>query len=385
VRISLFHNTYRTRGGEDTVVDLQAQALAAHGHQVSRREVHNRDLKGLGAVRAAWNADWSLQAYEETVKELLRTRAEVGHIHNWFPLLSPSVYSAHQDLGIPVVQTLHNYRLGCAKGTYLREGQACFSCRDGDRHAAIRNRCYRDSRLQTAVWMRAVRSARSPESIAAVDAFVAPSEVVRREHLLLGLPAGRVHVIPHACADPFPAGAPPAPGEGAVFVGRLSPEKGVDVLLEAWKGLDLRLDVIGAGPQEVQASSSVRPRGALSPQDVQAAILAAGVLVLPHRWEEPFGMVVIEAFACGRPVIASNLGGPSELIQDGVDGVLVPPGDAGALRVAVRELLQDPERLRAMGAAARARYEREFRPQVQVRRLVRLYRQLRRLPAAQAS
>lgn len=394
MKIALFHNAYRTRGGEDTMVELELEALRSAGHEVSALITGNASLGKAALLRAAWDAPWSPLGYEQCARHLLATGAEVGHVHNWFPRLSPAVYAAHRDLGVPVVQTLHNYRLGCAAGTFLREGRACHDCGGGARGAAIRHGCYRGSRLQSLVWRQTMdENWQGGVFQGQVDAYLAPSQTVAKRHIELGLPAERVHVVPNACLDPHPEGGltRPSPAGGALFVGRLSAEKGVDVLLEAWRGARGRLELIGEGPERAalerlaEASPGARLRGALPYAETLAAIQAAGVVVLPHRWEEPFGMVVIEAMACGRPVIASELGGPAELIRSGVDGLLVPPGDPGALREALEGLLADPARLAAMGAAARARYEERYRPEAHQARLLRVFRSLRRLPRAQAA
>ena len=393
MRIALFHNRYRHHGGEDTVVDLQEQSLRQAGHEVSALILRNDELRGLGAARAALEVAWSQSGYQQALEHLLRTRAEVGHVHNWFPRFSPSIYAAHRDAGVPVVQTLHNYRLGCAAGTYLREGQACFDCRGGERRAALRRGCYRGSRLGSAAWLHTVGRGWREGTFAQVDAYVAPSETVKREHVQLGLPAEKIHVIPHACRDPSPQGLSEArPEQGAVFLGRLSPEKGADVLIDAWRGLEAPgpLHLLGEGPERARleerarGAAGVRFLGQRPPLAAQAAIAQAGVVVLPHRWLEPFGMVVIEAFAAGRPVIATRRGGPAELIRDGVDGLLVPEDDPAALRDALRSLLSSPRRLAAMGRAARARYEAQHQPERHERRLRQLYRSLTRLPVAAA-
>lgn len=390
MRIALFHNAYRTRGGEDAMVELEGQALQDAGHEVSTLRLENRDLGRLGLVRAAWDASWSGRGYEAALAQLLRTRAQVGHVHNWFPRFSPAVYAAHQDLQIPVFQTLHNYRLGCAAGTNLREGQACHDCSPSDRTPALRHGCYRGSRLQSLVWANTMRTHWDQGTFQAVDGYFAPSLTVARRHIELGIPAERIFVVPNACPDPWAAqGGPRAPqaSGGALYVGRLSAEKGADVLLEAWRGSQLPLRLVGEGPErERLAELAAQAPGAEltgfeSPNQVARRLEEAGLVILPHRWEEPFGLVVIEAFAAGRPVIASNLGGPAELIDHGVNGLLVPAGDPEALARAAQDLLRDPARLAAMGRAARATYEERFTPRAHARALAQVFAR-RRLPLA---
>jgi len=390
MRIALFHNAYRTRGGEDAMVELEAAALEVAGHAVSTLRLENKDLGPLGMARAAWDASWSGSGYEASVAHLLRARAQVGHVHNWFPRFSPAVYAAHQDLGIPVFQTLHNYRLGCAAGTNLRAGSACHDCTPGDTRPALRHGCYRGSRLQSLVWANTMGTHWDQGTFGKVDGYFAPSLTVARRHIQLGIPAERIWVVPNACADPWAAqGGPSAPkaSGGALYVGRLSAEKGADVLLKAWRGSSLPLRLVGEGPEQgrLQELAAHAPGASLAgfqaPSQVSQSLADAGVVVLPHRWEEPFGLVVIEAFAAGRPVIASDLGGPAELINHGVEGLLVPAGDPEALARATRDLLCNPARLAAMGRAARATYEERFTPAAHARALLSVFRR-RRLPEA---
>lgn len=395
MRVTLVHNRYRQRGGEDAVVDRELGWLQAGGHDATLCVARNDPALGRSRLRqalTAWRAPFSRQAYRRVREHLRAHAAQVGHVHNWFPVFSPAVYDAHHDLGIPVVQTLHNYRLSCAAGTHLRGGRDCGDCSSRDRRAAVRHGCYRGSRLGSEVWRRTIEAGFASGRFAGVDAYVAPSQAVARAHVALGLPAERIHVIPHGCPDPWErAGPPPVdPASGCLFVGRLSDEKGVPVLLEACRGLPTPLRVVGTGPLAdplralAQERSTVTFAGEVPPAEVPAQLAEAAVVVMPHTWREPFGLIAVEALAAGRPVIASRLGGPAEIVEDGVSGLLVPPGDPHALRAAIDGLLGDPDRLAAMSQAARARYEACYRPRVHVERLVGLFRRLTRLPVAAA-
>jgi len=386
MRVTLIHNRYAVRGGEDAVVERQVAWLSAAGHQVRCLEADNRRLQGWGQrLQAGLEAPWSAVRYGEARALLEAFGPDVSHVHNWFPQLTPAVLDAHRDLGVPLVQTLHNYRLGCAAGTYLRDGQPCTRCEGGERVHALRGRCYRASLLQTLAWERTMRAAWAGPLLG-VDAFLAPSRTVAARHRAMGLPAARIHVLPHAVPDPLRGDEPSAPRaeEGALFVGRLSPEKGVDVLLEAWRGVPHPLRIVGTGPDEAALREQARdlPQvellGALPPAEVQALMARCAFLVLPHRWLEPFGLVVLEAMACGRPVLTSDLGGPAEVVRHGGDGLLTRPGDPLALRAAALELFGRRRALEALGRTARAAYLASYTPERHVARLVELYRGLRR-------
>ena len=391
MRVVLVHNRYRIRGGEEITVQRQRASLEAAGHTVRSFEADNRRLETWAQkVWAGVRTGWSQDRYDELRALLQAFTPDVGHVHNWFPQLTPAVYQAFRDTGIPVVQTLHNYRLGCAAGTYLRKGVVCMQCRPGANNHALRARCYRGSLPLTWAWSRAMRRAWDG-LLQGVDAFVAPSSTVAQRHVAMGLPPERIHVIPHAVPDPIPHGksAPPlCPTQGALFVGRLSPEKGVDVLIDAWRDIAAPLKIVGDGPvanalrHQARANDCIEFLGPLPQAEVQRLISRSAFLVLPHRWWEPFGLVVLEAQAWGRPVITSDLGGPAEIVEPDQSGLLVPAGSPAALRAAACKLLTQPKRLAALSRGARANYLGSFTPARQELQLQQLYRRLRaqRLP-----
>ena len=385
MRIAIIHNRYRNRGGEESVVDFESELLEAHGHEVHRLEFDNDEVfhpPGPAAAKALWCAPSNPESYRRVRNFLRDTGCEVGHVHNWFPLMSPSVYAAHKDLGIPVVQTLHNFRMGCAAGTLLRDGKHCETCLDGDRAPAVRNGCYRDSRLLSWLWRRTVeRNWRNGTFQKDVALYLCPTEFVALRHERLGIPRERLRVVSHGVPDPgfVDAPMPSIEESGAVFVGRLSREKGIDVLLEAWKELPIRLTIVGDGPESgrvkgaMATNDRIEWRGLLNPEDVAKEIRRHAALISPHRGPETFGLSIVEAMAAGRAVVASELGGPGETIVDGTTGLLTIPGDVESLVTAIRSAIEDPAKLRAMGAAGRKRYEQLYRPEAHLEALVDAY------------
>jgi len=383
VRIAILHNVYGIRGGEERTVEFEHALLEAAGHDVHRYEVRNEDvLRGWNpaALGAALRAPWNRESYRRVRRWLEECRPDVMHVHNWFPLLSPSVYAAGRDLGIPVVQTLHNYRLGCASGLLLRDGRVCELCIKGNRRPAMRHGCYRGSSIQTSVWAKVMQRGWSREVFSSlVDAYIAPSRIVAEKHVEMGLPADRVHVIQHACDDPFAGKETRPTGSGAIFVGRLMREKGVDTLIRAWRGIDHPLKIVGTGTEEneFQELASDLPQvkflGFREHDEVLRLIGDSAFLIFPSRWLEPFGLGMIEAMAGARPVVATRIGAAAELVEDGVNGLLVPPDNPRRLAEAAGRLLQDPGLCRGMGRSARRRYLDRFTPEIHRDALVRLY------------
>lgn len=389
MRIALFHNYYQLRGGEDQVFELEVQALRKLGHEVfpftARNEDSLRHASPLDTLRLAWNAPHNPASHASIADFLRRHRIEIGHVHNWFPVISPAVYAAHKELGIPVVQTLHNYRLGCANGTFRRHGEACTACLDGHRSRAALRRCYRQSALGSLAWMRLMDQGWSKGIFAdSVDAYICPSSEVAAVHAQMGLPKEKLRLIPNACEDSFHQAELPAaePRNGGAFLGRLVQEKGADTLIDAWRDIDLPLRIIGDGPERAAlqaraaAHKSIQFLGQRPHAEVSGLIQATGFLVFPSRWAEPFGLGIIEAMAAGRPIIATRMGAPSEIVQHEVTGLLVPPDDPQALKAAIEHLRDHPQKAAQMGQAARKTYLERYRPEAHAHSLTRLYQSL---------
>jgi glycosyltransferase involved in cell wall biosynthesis len=293
-----------------------------------------------------------------------RSRPEIAHFHNTFPLISPAAYHAATAAGVPVVQTLHNYRLLCANGLLFRDGHVCEDCLGktipwpGQLHA-----CYRHSQAATA----AVTTMLSVHRLLgtwtkSVTGYVALSEFSRRKFVEAGLPEQKIAVKPNFIGSDPGAGA----GEGgyALFVGRLSEEKGIRTMLAAWEehGTTVPLKIVGEGPlgervsETAQRAGTVEWLGRRSKEEVQSLMRQASFLVFPSEWYENFPMVIVEAFATGLPVLASELGSAGELVVGGRTGLHFRPGDARDLVAKAESLHSRPGQLAPMRAAARQEY-----------------------------
>ncbi|MGE9290601.1 MAG: glycosyltransferase family 4 protein [Puniceicoccales bacterium] len=394
MRIAVFHNYYKLPGGEDVVFELECKSLEERGHTVLPFVVRNsevfRDAGALKKLHFAWKSADNRDIYRKVTRFLIEQKPDIGHVHNWFPVLSPSVYHAHRNQGIPVVQTLHNYRISCANGTFRRQGQDCHDCRPGRTLPAVRHKCYRDSRIGSLSWMRTVNKAwKNGTYLHKVDQYICPSQVVADQHLQLGLPAEKLTVV-HNGSQELPRPSRSVADDfrsDALFIGRLTPEKGADIAIEAWKLLTQNLPnestpilrIVGQGPDEQRLRSlaattpNVHFCGQQPRERVAELLHQTKVLIFPSRWPEPFGLGMVEAFAAGCPVIASDCGAPAEIISNGVHGYLFPPGDAAALRDQIALLLHDPSLRDQMGVAARRHYVDHFTPEAHSRALLRCF------------
>lgn len=375
------YNRYLNRGGEDIVFENEIALLERHGHRVipvtAQVEVPKNLREGIGlGFKTLWSSQW----YDYFVNLLTKQSVHVVHVHNYFPNMSPSIFYACRKNQVPVVHTLHNYRLVCPKNTLYRNGQVCEDCvRQIIPVNSIRYACYHDSRAQTATiaaMLAAHRLLKTWER--SITLFIALTDFARRKFVEGGLPAHKVFVKPNFLQNPGSTGETES---YALFVGRLSEEKGLHVLLKAWEMLQFPLSVAGDGPlyEDVQAAAADPGKGIINllgrqtHADVLDLIARAQFLVMPSVWYEGFPMTIVEAFACGTPVIASRLGGMAEIVEDGRTGLHFTPGDAADLAAKVTWAREHPDEMAAMGRNARAEYEAKYTPERNYELLMAIY------------
>jgi glycosyltransferase involved in cell wall biosynthesis len=363
--VLVIHNRYLDPGGEDSVVNAEIALLRSKGHRVLQYARHNREIARFSGARKALlplTTTWDPESYYELRSLIRQERAAIAHCHNLLPLLSPAVYYACAAEGIPVVQTVHNYRLACPGGNFFHQGEPCDACNGSLLKATLRG-CYRDSRLQTGVvslMLGAHRSLGTWQTM--VNAYIAPSEFCRSALVQGGLPAGRIVVKPHFASEIYPRKI--GLGEFAIFVGRLCQEKGILQLLDLWREVShIPLLVVGSGPLEDSARQLARDTqaanitfaGQLSSDKTLRHIRNARFLVAPSRCYETFGMAVLESMACGVPAIVPRSGALHELVSDGRTGFHVDADDREQFASALRRAWAHPLETREMGRAARHR------------------------------
>jgi glycosyltransferase involved in cell wall biosynthesis len=381
MKILLAHNYYQQPGGEDPCAAAEIAMLEARGHEVVPYYLHNDAIDGMSRLDVASRTIWSRSAYRE-VRELIRAeRPQIAHFHNTFPLISPAAYYAARAENVPVVQTLHNFRLLCPGANFFRDGQVCEDCLGRVvPWPALIHRCYRGSGPATATLVAMLAVHRAMKTWReAVDVYVALSAFCREKFIAGGLSGERIAVKPNF-VDPDP-GAGAGSGGYAVFAGRLSPEKGVAMLLSAWTRLPgrLKLKIIGDGPlapmvrDAAAHSPQVEWLGARGPAETLAVVGEATCLVMPSICYETFGRTIIEAYAKGTPVLASRLGSRAELVDEGRTGWLFEAGNAEDLAAQVRRFPDDPAELRRMRQAARAEYEQKYAAESNYRVLLAIY------------
>ena len=392
MKILTVHNRYRSAApsGENRVVDQESAALAERGHDVELFERHSDDIDGW-----SWRAKlalpgrviWNPAAKRDLAVALGRFAPNVVHVHNTFPLFSASVLYACRDARIPVVATLHNYKLLCASGDFFRDGKVCHDCASGSSAAALIHRCYRGSAAATLPPVIGTRMNRGAWQTL-VSAYIFISDSLNQSLRPLGFDPERAFVrhnlVPQVVHELRPR---PRASRQVAYIGRLDAAKGVPLLLAAWDryraraGDDaLQLAIAGSGElgDEVRRwaadRDSVRLVGHLSKKECTELVCRSRAVVLPSQWEETFGLVVVEAMAAGVPSIASNHGSFPELITGGADGALFRPGDPDDLARLLTAVDADPKQFESFGRNARTTYEKRHDPDRSIEHLLDIYR-----------
>jgi glycosyltransferase involved in cell wall biosynthesis len=388
MKVLVVHNRYRSAqpSGENNVVDREVALLRDAGHEVALFERRSDDIAGRslpGRLAVPLLVPWNPAVRAELAARLRADRPDVVHVHNTFPLLSPSVLAGCADAGVPAVATLHNYTQVCPPGTLHRDGRVCTECVGAAPLPAVRHGCYRGSRLATlpvAVGLAANRH----RWWSGVVRFFCVSAAQRDVLVRAGMPADRMAVKHNFVPDHGVRRA--GTGEHVLYLGRLAEEKGVRLLMAAWDqlaatgGLGMPLALAGAGPLEADVArwaagrDDVRHLGLRDADGCRDLLARSAAVVAPSTWLEAFGLVVVEAMAAGVPAVAAGHGALTELVEDGVTGLRHVPGDPDSLATCLRRVVAAPARNREMGEAARRRYERDFTPAVGLDRLLAGYR-----------
>jgi glycosyltransferase involved in cell wall biosynthesis len=375
MKILFVHNAYQNFGGEDAVVCAEIALLQSHGHDVELYKRHNDDLHQLAAASAAITAIWSQRSVDEINAVCNRLQPDVIHVHNTFPLISPSIYWAATRNKIPVIQTLHNFRFLCPQGTFLRDGTICEDCLGKSPWRAVIRKCYRGSFPQSAVLVSMLGAHRASGTYRdKVTRYITLSTFSRDRFIKGGLPESRIRVKPNFVESAFEPDWNNR--HGGLFVGRLSDEKGIDTLLDAARnGNNANIEVIGGGPRESAVAECFEERylGFLSRDTIINKMRSAAYLIVPSVCYEQLPTTILEAFSSGLPVIASRLGALIDIVQDGVTGLLFDPGNGADLAAKIAWANAHPEAMQEMGRAARAEYEAKYTPSINYQMLMEIY------------
>jgi glycosyltransferase involved in cell wall biosynthesis len=398
MKILMVNNYLYLRGGSERVLFDEIRGLTERGHEVagfSVRDPRNQpspldhlfpDVPDLQAqpliVKLA--ASYSIIANSKVKRSfsvaLDLFRPDVVHFHNIYGKLTPVVAAAARERGIPSVMTAHDYKLVCPAYLRLSEGRPCDACSYGHYLPAFFRRCHKGSRLSSMVYGVEATVNAWNGAYDGIDRIVCPSRFMQRCLSEGGVGSARLRFLPNS--TPLTAPGSPAGKPYLLYAGRLSREKGVGCLLRAVDGLDVDLLVAGDGPEaatmrrmtaQTKHASRVQFLGHCKKERLQELLSGALLVVVPSEWYENAPMTILEAFAAGKAVVASDIGGIPELVRAGETGALFPPGDAVALRAALQSLLASPATMTRLGENARKMVNERFSPDVHVRDLLKVY------------
>jgi glycosyltransferase involved in cell wall biosynthesis len=381
MRILFVHNFYQLEGGEDAVFKNEIELLKIK-NEILEYTVNNDSINSLsGRILVFFRVVFSFKAYREFKQYLVLHNPDVVHVHNYFPLLSPSIFYACKKNNIPVIHTLHNYRAVCPTALLMHSGEINERSIKGTSWWAVTQKVYRGSFIGTLVlatmvelhkWLGTWKTK--------VNYYVALTEFSKQKYIEAGWPEYKICIKPNFIDDPFSgAKAEVENRDYALFVGRLSEEKGIDILLDGWKGITSNLKIVGDGPLREyvvsKTSKGVEYLGLKDKAGVLNLIKNADFIIMPSTWYETFGMVIIEAFACGTPVIVSKLGSLQIIVEDGMTGLHFEAGNAKDLAEKAQWLIDNPQRAREMGQNARNEYLAKYTPEKNYEMLMGIYQQ----------
>lgn len=361
MKVVVAHNRYQLRGGEDSVVESEVRMLRNRGIEVTEYIRSNDEIKYIGKLKAARNAIWSNETASEFSKVLSEVRPDVVHIHNTFSVISPSLLLACSIANVPVIQTIHNFRLLCPQAMLLRNGKICEECIGGFPWRGVVRGCYRGSSAQTFLNATSTLVGTVIERRGhGVRRYIALNEFCKNKLIQGGVAREKIIIKPNFVEDP---GVRSESRRGLLFAGRLSEEKGVNVLAEAVRacnGIDVR--VIGDGPERavLQDCGGVELLGSMDSSRVVHWMSRSVALLLPSIWYENFPRVLVEAFASGTPVIGSRIGALADLIEDGTTGLLFDPNSHEDLAKKMRWAATNPNEMIRMGRRARREYVEKY-------------------------
>lgn len=383
-KVLIVHNYYQIPGGEDTVVANEKKMLEEHGHKVILYSRNNGELKQMSMLQKfvlPITTIFNARTYKE-IKRIIETEdIDIVHVHNTLNLVSPAVYYAARAMKVPVVQTVHNFRLLCPGATLYRDGHICEDCVECGLWCAVKRKCYRESRVQTLACVLSTWFHRMTGIYGKIK-YICLTEFNRKKLLnLKQIKPEQVFVKPNfvESKDSF---VPEEKRENQfIFAGRLDKLKGVDILFEAWKRMGdaaPKLVVCGTGPMEKWCKSFVQQnrvniemRGFVSNTEARRLIANSKALVLPTQWYEGFPMSIVEAFSVGTPVVCSNLGNVGSIVEEGVTGCKFRSDSVDGLVLAVN-------RCYGLHESTLREYQKKYTSEINYKTLIDIYAKMER-------
>lgn len=382
-KIVIVHNAYGKLSGEEIVINNLAALLKERGISVSRfnrssAEIENKRLGKISAFCAGIHNPFAKKEFEKFLKD---QRPDVVHIHNLYPLISPSILLVCKKLRIPVVMTIHNFRLACPNGLLLSRGEICHRCLGGREYWCILRNCENDIFKSTGYALRTVAARVLRSYYDHVDHFICLTRFQRDILIKEGLPHDKVSVLANPVEIKVAEQSIAEKKDNVLFVGRVSKEKGIASLFAAARTCSdipfvLAGDYATMPEARGMAGENIALLGALKPQALGALYKKARIFVLPSVWYEGFPTVLLEAMSHSLPIICSRIGGLPEIVEDNITGLLYEPGNVSELAARIQTLWQDVDLCKQLGYAGRKKLEEKYGAEKLMDRLIGIYEKL---------
>jgi|TARA_B100000959_G_scaffold151852_1_gene159203 glycosyltransferase involved in cell wall biosynthesis len=379
MRILFVHNYYQQSGGEDQVFLAEQDLMKNHGLDVHQYVVHNYTLQTIQSrIKTALNLVYSKESKISFSNYLAEINPDIVHCHNFFPLLTPSIFDACKDMNIPSVLTLHNYRLICPSAMLMRNGKPWEFSINHNPLWTIPLKIYRNSYFGTAslAWMINYHKNKDTWKNK-IDRIIILTQFAKKKFIEAGFSAKNLVVKPNFIPDPITSPVEKKPF--CLFVGRLSPEKGIKFLLDSWQSIDYKLKIIGDGPLKnhvLTAGENVDYLGSFPNEKVKVYLQEAQFLVFPSTWYEGFPMVLVEALACGTPALVTNIGSMKEIIDDETNGLHFQFNDSTSFINQVNRMIKNKQFCSDLGQSAREKYLKNYTPEINYGQLLGIYQDI---------
>lgn len=383
--VLMAHNYYQVPGGEDTVFHNEVNMLEKNGHKVTKYTRHNDEIKNglLSKLKLGIDTIFSFKTYKEVKKLIDENDIDVVHVHNTLPLISPSIYYAARAKKVPVVQTIHNFRLLCPGATFTRNGEICEDCISKGLGQSIKHRCYRGSLAQTFIMYAMLKFHMSIGTYDKIN-YITLTEFNKKKLLSLVKGESKIYVKPNfvekreqnerTLEDYF------------VYIGRLDEIKGINFLVEAWKEIDenIELYVIGTGPEEERVRTyieknnlkNVKLLGFMQREEAFEVIEKSRAIVIPSKWYEGFPMTIAESFSLGVPVIGSRLGNIESIIENEKNGLLFENSNKEELKNVIECIFYNKELNKMLGDNAYQIFINYYTDKINLKKLEEVYNDL---------
>ena len=385
MNILFIHSFHRdgSSSGDDIVVNNEIELLRKKGHTVDVFSRFNSEVDKatpLKKISLLSQIPWSVENYLSLNRVLKNKKYEVAHIHTWFPLMSPAIYEVLYKNNVPIVQTLHDFRFFCPVAFLYRNDEICEECNKKGLHSAVINRCFQNSYIKSSLAVATLETVKIRKVFNKISLFIAFTQFDKEKFIELGIPANKIVIKPHFLpARPEIKVVDSSKEKYFLYLGRLSKEKGVDFLLNTWKNTDIKLKIIGSGDLENMVKdysvnyNNIEYLGFVNHSDIYRYIKDAVSVIMPSVWYETFGMVIMEAYSVGTPVIATNLGAMVDMVIEGETGFKFKRKDKQDLLDKVIAISKDNRLRTKMSKNALLKFKKDFTPEKNYKQLIEIY------------